>query len=253
MTSDEGQNRAGNPLGPTGERVMRNVERLRKQQRMTYRELSEDLRVLGRPIPELGLARIERGKRRVDADDLVALALVLRVTPNTLLMPVGASDEVRADLTDAVGDEEWLVWRWADGQWPLMTEEQKDAVYDQDIIDDFKRRARPARLRRISEHRAARTAESVIVNIENVLRTADVRGTPVPDILGIKASRATAASAPESLRGVMYRLNTEVTKLLAETTQEDPGVLARLNDLMARHSRTLVLEEIEEGDDSVAR
>jgi transcriptional regulator with XRE-family HTH domain len=74
-------------LGPTGEAVMRNVKRLREGRRMTFVELSERLGGLGRPVPVLGLRRIERGERRVDVDDLFALSVVLRVSPLTLLLP----------------------------------------------------------------------------------------------------------------------------------------------------------------------
>ena len=46
------------PLGPTGTRVMANVRKLRQSQGMTYKELSERLERLGRPIPVLGLSRL---------------------------------------------------------------------------------------------------------------------------------------------------------------------------------------------------
>jgi hypothetical protein len=54
---------------------------------MTFVELSERLSAAGRPIPVLGLRRIERGERRVDVDDLVALAVVFGVSPERLLRP----------------------------------------------------------------------------------------------------------------------------------------------------------------------
>ena len=54
---------------------------------MGYTDLSERLKDLDRRIPPLGLRRIENGARRVDADDLLALAVALGVSPVTLLMP----------------------------------------------------------------------------------------------------------------------------------------------------------------------
>lgn len=84
-------------LGPSGEALMHNVKRLREGQKLTYVELSERLTGLGRPIPVLGLRRIERGERRVDVDDLMALAHVLGVVPTKLLVPSGeTSEEVAA-------------------------------------------------------------------------------------------------------------------------------------------------------------
>jgi transcriptional regulator with XRE-family HTH domain len=76
-------------LGPAGIAVMGNVRRIREGQRLTYVELSQRLIAAGRPIPVLGLRRIERGERRVDVDDLSALASVLKTTVGGL-MTVGA-------------------------------------------------------------------------------------------------------------------------------------------------------------------
>ena len=61
--------------------VIENLKQLRDARRLTYRELADRLAAIGRPIPTLGLSRIEKGTRRVDADDLVALAIALGVNP----------------------------------------------------------------------------------------------------------------------------------------------------------------------------
>lgn len=75
------------PLGPVGETLRENIKRIREGQRLTYVELSERLGSIGRTIPVLGLRRIERGERRVDVDDLMALAYALGVPPVDLLVP----------------------------------------------------------------------------------------------------------------------------------------------------------------------
>jgi hypothetical protein len=49
--------------------------------------------MVGHPIPELGLRRIEKGERRVDVDDLLALCLVLGITPVDLLVPKDVADD----------------------------------------------------------------------------------------------------------------------------------------------------------------
>lgn len=74
-------------LGDIGEAVRANVQRLRGDRRFTYVELAGILERSGRPIPVLGLRRIERGERRVDVDDLNALAIALGVTATQLLGP----------------------------------------------------------------------------------------------------------------------------------------------------------------------
>lgn len=71
-------------LGTAGEQVARNVRLMRTARHLTYAELSDRLGAAGRPIPVLGLRRLEVGDRRVDVDDLMALASVFGVQPETL-------------------------------------------------------------------------------------------------------------------------------------------------------------------------
>jgi len=133
-----------NPLGPVGRYVVANLKRLRDERRLSYRELSDELTRLGRPIPTLGLSRIERGERRVDADDLVALALALRVNPSALLLPrdvpldgvVALTDEQQASGADA--------WAWADGRRPLpVAGPFTRSTVDIQVAVDFATHARP--------------------------------------------------------------------------------------------------------------
>lgn len=65
--------------GVAGRNVSRNVERLRNQRGLSFVDLAELLKQEGRPIPVLGLRRIEKGERRVDVDDMAALAAVFGV------------------------------------------------------------------------------------------------------------------------------------------------------------------------------
>ncbi|MEU1117803.1 MULTISPECIES: helix-turn-helix transcriptional regulator [unclassified Streptomyces] len=107
-----------NPLGPTGEQVRANVVRVRELRGMSKKQLADRVLELGRPIPPLGISRIEAGTRRVDADDLVALAIALHVSPATLLLPWGPADspvEVTAAGTVTAAES----WMWADGVRPL--------------------------------------------------------------------------------------------------------------------------------------
>lgn len=83
-----------NPLGPSGQLVASNVKRLRTEQRITYAELSRKLSDMGRPIPTLGLSRIESEERRIDVDDLIAISIALDVSPITLLLSHGEDSEM---------------------------------------------------------------------------------------------------------------------------------------------------------------
>jgi transcriptional regulator with XRE-family HTH domain len=72
-------------LGPTGHAVRKNISRIRELQKMSLQDLSDRLVRLGRPIARSGLFKTESGDRRVDVDDLVAIAAALGVTPDRLL------------------------------------------------------------------------------------------------------------------------------------------------------------------------
>lgn len=101
-----------NPLGPTGETVRENVKRYREGQNLTYADLSRRLADLERPIATLGLSRIEKGERRVDADDLVALAAALRISPTTLLMPRAQGEKEEVTATAVAPMRALQLWDW---------------------------------------------------------------------------------------------------------------------------------------------
>ncbi|WP_435285948.1 hypothetical protein [Streptomyces bacillaris] len=132
-------------LGSVGQRVAKEVARLRG--RTSVRELSARLTKLGRPILPSGITKMEQGKRRVDVDDLLALAAALQVTPTRLLLgppPTDGKTENPAhrevwEHVDAWVDEAghrhppeqllrlapdlalepWDAWVWAQGDMPL--------------------------------------------------------------------------------------------------------------------------------------
>ncbi|MFE3786982.1 helix-turn-helix domain-containing protein [Streptomyces goshikiensis] len=131
------------PLGPMGSTLTENVRRLREAQRLTYVELSDRLTEAGRPIPVLGLRRIERGERRVDVDDLIALALVFNVSPGSLLLPheKPAGDpsdphEHWLPLTDSKSVDWEAAWRWMHGEYPPAEVSRRE-------VQEFRRENRP--------------------------------------------------------------------------------------------------------------
>lgn len=199
-----------NPLGPTGERVQANVARIRDQRGLTYRELTERLTTLGRVIPVLGLSRIERGERRVDADDLVALALALGVNASTLLLPPTAKSEPVA-LTPAVTASALEAWGWADGESPMLRVRWPDEVGD--VWDDFQRFARPREASWLERHTAFRAAADVAARVEVLLNTKHG--------VGINAEQEQARAeqqveAVKSLRRALARLEAELADLVGD-------------------------------------
>lgn len=98
-------------LGPTGVNVTHTVRNFRGN--LSYAELSRRLAEIGRDIPPLGLRRIESGERRVDADDLMALAVALGVSPISLLMPATDTNNDLVQVTGVADDvEARRLWRW---------------------------------------------------------------------------------------------------------------------------------------------
>lgn len=128
---------------PTGRAVAANVRRIRDEVRgwSTY-ELSRKMSKIGRPIAPSALAKVERGERRVDVGDLMALALALRVNPNALLLPATADGEIEVTGGSVRPADE--VWEWAEGGRPLDLPTSDDGT----AHNIFQTDARPAGRRR---------------------------------------------------------------------------------------------------------
>ncbi|MFE4229428.1 helix-turn-helix domain-containing protein [Arthrobacter sp. NPDC056886] len=107
--------------GATGRQVRENIKRIREARDMSWAQMSRFLERAGRPIAALGLRRIEDGSRRADVDDLMAIAIVLDVTPNDLLLPPAGSGA--GDVTGMVSRDADLIWAWAGGRAQLDSEE----------------------------------------------------------------------------------------------------------------------------------
>jgi transcriptional regulator with XRE-family HTH domain len=117
-----------NPLGATGLLAAQRVRELREARGWTYKELSDRLAAAGRPVPPLGLRRIESADRRIDADDLVALAVVLGVNPSAILLPPHGHGHIEVTGAGSVPTDR--AWAWADGHGPLADDEDGVALAD---------------------------------------------------------------------------------------------------------------------------
>lgn len=141
----ESKKRNVNAVEDTGKQVAANIKRLRGG--MTYRELSDRLEEVGRPIAVLGLKRIESGERKVDVDDLMAFAIVFGVSPLTLLMPEYGSKDITTRITgypDEMGSN--IAWLWGRADEPL--EVPQDPLLPDHSMNDreiaiFRLHARP--------------------------------------------------------------------------------------------------------------
>jgi transcriptional regulator with XRE-family HTH domain len=127
MPDKERTPRPPTPLGPAGESLRNNIKRIREEKRLTFVELSKQLDEIGRPIPVLGLRRIEKGERRVDVDDLMALADVLKTPPVLLLLPLGHQEQV--EVLPGREMPAWEAVKWFTGRdRPLMTDWRESDV-----------------------------------------------------------------------------------------------------------------------------
>ena len=110
-------------LGPIGENARRNVTRLRTRAGYSLAELSN--RMTGeRQLSLSGLSKLETGGRKIDVDDLVAIAAALDVSPLAILF---GESRLPEDLTQVGGTslEARSMWRWAIGETPITDNDQR--------------------------------------------------------------------------------------------------------------------------------
>ena len=104
-------------------RVAENVASWRKARQLQQKDLSARLREIGRPMLPTVISKIERGERRIDIDDLMALSVALDVSPLVLLLPRTGTGEETVLITDEVEAPAARVWQWVDGDKPLSVAE----------------------------------------------------------------------------------------------------------------------------------
>jgi transcriptional regulator with XRE-family HTH domain len=146
---------AARPLGEAGVHAGQAVARLREARGWDQQGLAERLALAGRPMSQPIVSRMEAGTRRIDVDDLVAVAEVLQVTVGALLPPEAAPvpaasvvparsgdpgpvEAALADDIEALGDLQdmepthaavaFRLARQMDGQRPVACEECGAAV-----------------------------------------------------------------------------------------------------------------------------
>lgn len=116
-------------LGPTGVAVADNIKRVRAQAGLSLRELADKLADNGHPIAHSGLSKIENKTRRVDADDLMAIAVALGVSPVALLLPAPPDPRGEVRVTGSGERRAIDVWQWViDGKARVDSESRVDSL-----------------------------------------------------------------------------------------------------------------------------
>lgn len=203
-----------------------NLAELRDVRRMSLRDLSALLDKMGCPVNPDGLNRIEKGRRKVTADELVALAIALRVTPNRLLLPADDTQDVELALTPSVLLTPGLVWDWVDGKaMParLVGAVKPDAV-GRDVFaanEDFRREARPLSERIREVRPASKAARDLLDRIHYLIEwmeeyERDRDGDPAYDYLGLHIEQVELAAA--RLQADLAELLSTARRLRTKTT-----------------------------------
>lgn len=188
-------------VGVVGRNTAERVRALRGEQGMSQRALSARLAALGVTMVPSAVAKVESGERRVDVDDLVALAIGLNVSPVRLLMPDHSGGEA-VELTASTVVPAWAAWQWGRGAAPLPTLSVDEGYNTPEDFLDFVRRDRPADERWQEEHSAARAARDVVSSVRRVLFHAK-KGKPQEGDLGL---RTTLGAARRNIKRVAAEL-----------------------------------------------
>lgn len=136
-------------IDAVGKRVAENLARLREAEHATYTDLAQWLQRLGRSLSAETLGKVEKQERRIDVDDLVALAVALDTTPNRLLLPATADDAKAVELTPKVSISALDAWKWATGEKPLPVDTappERQVLVRDDRLRDFARENQPHNL-----------------------------------------------------------------------------------------------------------
>lgn len=87
-------------LGPFANVLRANLSARRHELGLTAQEVADRTSHAMRPIGRSAVSEVERGARRVDVDDLVALAVALETSPIDLLTPLTTASEIRLGQDD---------------------------------------------------------------------------------------------------------------------------------------------------------
>lgn len=87
-------------LGPFADILRANISARRHALGLTAQEVSDRTLHAMRPIGRSAVSEVERGARRVDVDDLVALAVALETSPVDLLTPPTTASEIQLGQDD---------------------------------------------------------------------------------------------------------------------------------------------------------
>ena len=131
--------------GPIAGAVAANVRGVRERRGWTQQILAAEMAKVGRSMQSSAVAKIESQSRRVDVDDLVALAAALNVPIARLLMPDDKNADASVQLLPQVRTSVGRAWAWLNGEQAL--DQMNAPGVDTATVDLAYLDERPARLR----------------------------------------------------------------------------------------------------------
>lgn len=119
--------------------VAKNIAERRNHLGLSIAELSRRTQDAGHPLAALALRRIEAGERRIDVDDLTALAALLETTPATLLAPPEPQElsvhylEEKTALSGAPALTPFEALAWVNGELEATTTSARTQFYERKL------------------------------------------------------------------------------------------------------------------------
>jgi len=195
--------------GHVAQSVATNVNSVRDRRGLSQQQLAARLGELGRPMQASAVAKIESGARRVDVDDLAALAVALNVAVARLLVPDGGEDEL-VFVVPAFSVPADSAWAWATGERRLATEDDDllDPVVQERDLDFIAERPRWKRLR--DEQLLAKAARHVSWVVGKILRAETEYRTPATRVAGALGWLARLDDALDDVKRSAQRVAYEV-------------------------------------------
>lgn len=195
--------------GHVAQSVATNVKAVRDRRGLSQQQLAARLGELGRPMQASAVAKIESGARRVDVDDLAALAVALNVAVARLLVPDGGEDEP-VFVVPAFSVPAYSAWDWATGERSLATEDDDllDPVVQERDLNFIAERPRWKRLR--DEQALAKAARHVSWVVGKVLRSETEYRTPKTRVAGALGWLARLDDALDDVKRSAQRVADEV-------------------------------------------
>lgn len=210
-------------IGPAGEALASRLKALREERRLTTEQLATLVTEIGQPMRGTAITKIEKKQRRVDADDLVALALALNVSPLALLFSEDADSGRYNKLTNSVVTTGERAWLWGTGEQALAPSPGDDPSPEQQ--EEYERAVRPARLRWVRQHPAGRAADLVRKDVHRAVTEAPFVGSSFegdPFDIAFSAARDSVARLSSELDR-LERDRAGVVRGVAESMARDTG------------------------------